>query len=84
MQPARFSASGISLGIPEWRGSDPATPHVHHCDDEARHVPEGELTFRYLDRTETAGPGATEFVPAGVAHRYTAGDDARSNRGASG
>jgi hypothetical protein len=38
---------------------------------------EGHLTFRYADRTETAGPGATVFVPAGVAHTYTAAPDAR-------
>jgi quercetin dioxygenase-like cupin family protein len=40
-------------------------------------VLEGELTFRYADRTETAGPGKTVFVAAGVAHTYTAGQDAR-------
>jgi hypothetical protein len=39
---------------------------VHHSDDEAWHVLDGELAFRYTDRTETAGPGTTVFVPAGV------------------
>ena len=77
MTAARFSAAGKSFEIHEWRGSGPATLHVHHADDEAWHVLEGELTFRYRDRTETAGPGATVFVPAGVAHTYTAGADAR-------
>jgi uncharacterized cupin superfamily protein len=77
MNPTRFSASGNSFGIYEWRGSGPATLHVHHEDDEAWHVLEGELTFRYADRTETAGPGVTVFVPAGVVHTYTAGQDAR-------
>jgi quercetin dioxygenase-like cupin family protein len=77
MNPARFSAAGASFGIHEWRGSGPATLHVHHADDEAWHVLNGELTFRYGDHTETAGPGMTVFVPAGVAHTYTAGDDAR-------
>ena len=38
---------------------------------------EGELTFRYADRAEIAGPGTTVFVPAGVAHTYTAGEGAR-------
>jgi quercetin dioxygenase-like cupin family protein len=46
---------------------------VHHADDEAWHVLDGELTFRYTDRTETAGPGTTVFVPSGVAHTYSAG-----------
>ena len=77
MSGARFSASGISFGIHEWRGSGPATLHVHHSDDEAWHVLDGELTFRYADRTETAGPGTTVFVPAGIAHTYTAGENAR-------
>src|SRR5579864_7740146 len=77
MRPAFFSASGNSFEIHEWRGSGPATLHVHHSDDEAWHVLDGELTFRYDDRTETVGAGATVFLPAGVAHTYTAGGDAR-------
>ena len=77
MNAPRFSASGISFGIHEWRGSGPATLHVHHSDDEAWHVLEGALIFRYAERTETAGPGTTVFVPAGMAHTYTAGDNAR-------
>ena len=77
MKPAPFSASGKSFEIYEWRGSGPATLHVHYSDDEAWHVLEGELTFRYADRTETVSVGGTVFVPAGVAHTYTAGSDAR-------
>jgi uncharacterized RmlC-like cupin family protein len=77
MSPAPFSASGNSFGIHEWRGSGPARLHVHHSDDEAWHVLAGELTFRYVDRTESAGPGTTVFVPAGVAHTYTTGAGAR-------
>lgn len=77
MQSPPFSASGASFSIHEWRGSGPATLHVHHSDDEAWHVLDGELTFRYADRTETAGPGMTVFVPAGVAHTYSAAAGAR-------
>lgn len=77
MQENRFSASGVSFSIHEWRGSGPAKLHVHHSDDEAWHVLDGELTFRYPDRTETAGPGTTVFVSAGIAHTYTAGPGAR-------
>ena len=77
MKASPFSASGISFCIHEWRGSGPATLHVHHSDDEAWHVLEGTLTFRYADRSETVGPGTTVFVPAGTAHMYTAGDTAR-------
>ena len=48
MSGARFSASGISFGIHEWRGSGPVMLHVHHSDDEAWHVLEGQLMFRML------------------------------------
>ena len=72
-----YSAIGNSFEIHEWRGSGPAMLHVHHSDDEAWHVLEGELTFRYSDRVETADPGTTVFVPAGVAHTYSAEADAR-------
>jgi quercetin dioxygenase-like cupin family protein len=74
---SRFSADGSSFSIHEWRGSGPAELHVHHSDDEAWHVLDGELTFRYRDRTDTATAGMTVFVPAGVAHTYSAGTDAR-------
>jgi quercetin dioxygenase-like cupin family protein len=77
MKQAPFSAAGASFEIYEWRGSGPATLHVHHSDDEAWHVLDGELTFRYNDRSEAAGAGTTVFVPAGVAHTYTAGQNAR-------
>jgi quercetin dioxygenase-like cupin family protein len=77
MKSAPFSAVGASFAIHEWHGSGPATLHVHHSDDEAWHVLDGELTFRYSDRTETAGPGTTVFVLAGVAHTYTAGANSR-------
>ena len=77
MTSSNFSATGSSFSIHEWRGSGPAILHVHHSDDEAWHVLEGQLTFRYADRTETVGPGATVFVPAGVAHTYTAAAGAR-------
>jgi mannose-6-phosphate isomerase-like protein (cupin superfamily) len=68
----RFSASGQSLVIREWRGSGPAKLHVHHTDDEAWHVLEGTLRFRFADRVVEAGPSTTVFVPAGAAHTYEA------------
>jgi len=74
---ASFSAIGTSFSIHEWRGSGPAILHVHHSDDEAWHVLEGQLTFRYADRSETVGPGTTVFVPAGIAHTFSAGEGAR-------
>lgn len=77
MDSAPFSAVGNSFVIHEWRGSGPATLHVHHSDDEAWHVLEGELTFRYPGRTETVGPGGTVLVRAGVAHSYSCAPGAR-------
>jgi hypothetical protein len=77
MQREPFSAIGASFSLHEWRGSGPAVLHVHHSDDEAWHVLEGELHFRYLDGTQVAGPGTTVFVPAGKAHTYQAGPGAR-------
>src|SRR6185312_1990583 len=76
-----FSAAGKSFEIHEWRGSGPATLHVHYSDDEAWHVPEGELTFRYADRTESAGPGTTVFRSRGDgSHLYGGSGFALSDR----
>jgi hypothetical protein len=72
--PARFAAVGGSFVIKEWRGSGPATLHVHHADDEAWHVLEGTLHFRFADREVDVPAGGTVFVPAGVAHTYQARD----------
>ena len=71
---SRVSAEGASLVIKEWRGSGPATLHVHHEDDEAWHVLEGTLRFRFADREVEAPAGSTVFVPAGVPHTYQARD----------
>ena len=72
-----INAAGKSFVIHEWKGSGPAYMHVHYNDDEAWHVLEGTLTFKFTDRTINATKGATVFVPAGVAHTYYAGDAAR-------
>jgi hypothetical protein len=58
--------------IHEWRGSGPAALHVHHADDDAWHVLDGTLRFRFIDRVVNVGSGGTVFVPAGVAHAYEA------------
>src|SRR5215831_14363454 len=66
------SAIGSSFIIHEWRGSGPDYLHVHYEDDEAWHVLEGALTFRFKDRTIEAPAGTTVFVPAGTPHTYSA------------
>jgi mannose-6-phosphate isomerase-like protein (cupin superfamily) len=68
----RLSAIGTSFSLQEWRGSGPARLHVHHADDEAWHVLEGVLRFRFADRAVEIAAGGTVFVPAGVPHTYEA------------
>ena len=65
-----ITAVGQSFEIHEWSGSGPEYLHIHHADDEAWHILEGTLTFRFHDREEEAPAGTTVFVPAGVAHTY--------------
>jgi quercetin dioxygenase-like cupin family protein len=68
-----ISATGQSFEIHEWAGSGPGYLHVHYSDDEAWHVLEGTLTFRFKGGGQTEAPaGTTVFVPAGVAHDYSA------------
>ncbi len=64
------AAMGQSFEIHEWTGSGPDYLHVHHADDEAWHVLEGTLTFRFRDKQVDAPAGTTVFVPAGVPHAY--------------
>ena len=65
-----ISAAGQSFEIHEWSGSGPGYLHVHHADDEAWHVLEGTLKFRFPDGQVEAPAGTTVFVPAGLAHDY--------------
>jgi mannose-6-phosphate isomerase-like protein (cupin superfamily) len=73
----RMQVDGQAICIHEWTGSGPATLHVHHEDDEAWHVLEGELRFRFSDRSDVVTAGSTVFVPAGVPHTYEALPGAR-------
>ncbi len=72
-----ISVAGNSFVIHEWKGSGPPYMHVHYEDDEAWHVLEGTLTFTFENNNVEATKGMTVFVPAGVAHTYTADDTAR-------
>ena len=65
-----IAAEGGSFDVQEWSGSGPDYLHVHHEDDEAWHILEGTLTFKFRDREVEAPAGTTVFVPAGVAHAY--------------
>jgi mannose-6-phosphate isomerase-like protein (cupin superfamily) len=63
---------GNGFEIHEWTHGPNTGPllHVHHSDDEAWHVLEGTLRFRFADRTIDVGAGTTVMAPAGVAHTY--------------
>ena len=66
-------ARGEHLVVGEWGGEhvgEVAPLHVHHSDDEAWHVIEGRLRFRFADGERVADAGSTVFVPAGVAHTF--------------
>ncbi|GHO93245.1 hypothetical protein KSF_032930 [Reticulibacter mediterranei] len=65
-----ISAIGLTFDIHEWSGSGPDYLHIHYSDDEAWHILEGTLTFRFSDRIVEAPAGTTVFVPAGVPHTY--------------
>lgn len=72
-----LAADGATFSVHQWRGSGPPQLHVHDADDEAWHVLEGSIEFRFANRTELAERGTTVFVPAGVAHTFVATDAAR-------
>jgi hypothetical protein len=63
-------AAGTSLVVHEWTDSGPSYLHVHRSDDEAWHVLQGALRFRFPDREVDALAGTTVFVPAGSPHTY--------------
>lgn len=73
-----IAATGQSFAIYEWSGSGPDYLHVHYADDEAWHILEGTVTFKFGDKEIQAPAGTTVFVPAGVPHTYyEAGGPAR-------
>jgi quercetin dioxygenase-like cupin family protein len=51
-------------------GTEPP-PHIHHQEDEAFYILEGELAVTCGDQTFRAAPGAFVFLPRGVLHAYT-------------
>lgn len=48
--------------------------HVHHRDDEAFWILEGDVTFEVGDATIEAHAGDYVFAPRGIPHRYTVGE----------
>ncbi|MDQ3758800.1 MAG: quercetin 2,3-dioxygenase [Actinomycetota bacterium] len=48
--------------------------HVHHNEDEAFWVLDGEVTFHVGDTTIEASAGDYAFGPRNIPHRFTVGD----------
>jgi quercetin dioxygenase-like cupin family protein len=64
------TAGGFSqVEISDPRGTAPPM-HIHHHDDEAFYVLEGELTLFADGERIDAGPGDYVFVPRGTNHAY--------------
>ena len=76
-EPLSGRALGITSGdfvIVEWTaelGAHWIAPlHVHHTDDEAWYVLEGELGFRLGDEEIVARAGSAVLAPRGTPHTY--------------
>ena len=52
--------------------------HVHHNEDEAFYVLDGEIRFFSEGRTWVLGPGGFAFLPRGVPHGFRTEGDAPS------
>ena len=65
--------TGGSFGVMEITGRKGMEPprHIHHRDDEAFYVLEGEITYYVGEMTYEAGPGTFVFLPRGVTHSFT-------------
>ena len=72
-----IAAAGETLVVHEWTESGPSYLHIHRSDDEAWHVLEGNLRFRFEDGEVDAPAGTTVFVPAGLAHTYKVTEPSR-------
>ncbi len=47
-----------------------ALPHIHHAENEAFYVLDGEVEFLKGERTVRAGVGEFVFIPKGVVHGF--------------
>ena len=60
--------------VTEHAGAE-APLHVHHRDDEAFWILEGDVTFEVGDTTIEASAGDYVFAPRDIPHRFTVGND---------
>ncbi len=52
-----------------------APPHVHHAEDEAFYVVEGNVVFHRGEAAFAAAPGSFVWLPRDVAHWFEVGAD---------
>lgn len=65
------SASGLAiLEAVVTQASEPRR-HIHHREDEAFYVLDGQLSFHVGDLVLTAGAGSLAFAPMGIPHTFT-------------
>jgi len=75
---ATAATTGGAFGLVESHIAPGFSPplHIHHREDEAFYVLEGELSMRCGDRTFSAGPGSFVFLPRNVPHTFVVEGDA--------
>ena len=69
---ARAETTGGALGLVDatfYRGFGPPL-HVHHREDEAIYVLEGEIRFRQAEEEFVGGPGCWVWGPREVPHAF--------------
>lgn len=68
---ATSEQTGGQFALIEIQENESETPlHVHHREDEAFWVIEGDILFEVGGKAIKAGPGSFLFGPRGVPHRY--------------
>ena len=74
---ATAGSTGGAFGLLESAMAPGFSPplHVHHREDEAFYVLEGELTMRCGDRTFQAAAGSFVFLPRDVPHSFVVEGD---------
>lgn len=74
---ATAASTGGAYGLVESLIAPGFSPplHVHHREDEAFYVLEGDVTMRCGDRTFRAGPGSFVFLPREVPHTFVVEGD---------
>jgi Mannose-6-phosphate isomerase len=73
---AGVEQTGGAFTLLEWAAPLGFGPplHVHHEEDEAFYLLEGEITVDCADRRWTAGPGGFVFLPHGIPHSFVVTD----------